>query len=244
MALAKLTISTHAQYAEAKNEGNKGIDRFEVLFNPNAYTVEDGSTWQDQERNRQKSELQYTGGQRKTLTMELFLDTYEQGTDVRTHTSKLARLLIPSIDFGNGKRPPIVRLNWGPKDPDTASGIFPFICVLEKLTQKFTLFASDGFPVRATLNVTFKEFSLPPDELKRNPPRNSFPAYTYTVKAGDTLSTIAAQYWQAPDRWRRIAGENKILNPRILHPGQVLIIPTISDESREENGRSRTNTNP
>jgi Contractile injection system tube protein/LysM domain len=201
-------------------------EQFDVLFNPTEYSIEDSSKWQDQQGNRRRPELQYTGGERKKLTMELFFDTYEQKQDVRTHTGKLAKLLVVSINDGNnGKRPPIVELSWGPRDPGT--GDFPFVCVLESLKQQFTLFTGEGMPVRAKLSVSFKEFRLPVDELQREPRRGSFPAQNYTVKAGETLSGIAAVLWKDPFKWRLLAEANDIDDPRILMPGQLLAVPAI-----------------
>ncbi len=201
-------------------------EEFEVLFNPTEYSIEDGSKWEEQKGNRRRPELQYTGGERKKLTMDLFFDTYEAKQDVRQHTSKFAKLLVVTTNDGhNGKMPPVVQLSWGPADPDTG---FPFIGVLESLKQQFVLFASDGTPVRAKLSVSFKEFRLPAEEEQREPRRSSFPAQTYTVKAGDTLSGIAGTVWQDPSKWRIIALQNEIDNPRVLEPGAVLIIPAIS----------------
>jgi murein DD-endopeptidase MepM/ murein hydrolase activator NlpD len=49
-------------------------------------------------------------------------------------------------------------------------------------------------------------------------------AVTYTVKKGDTLSSIAAKYGIS---WQQIYAANKdiIKNPNIIYPGQVLTIP-------------------
>ena len=44
---------------------------------------------------------------------------------------------------------------------------------------------------------------------------------TYTVKSGDTLSGIASMYGTS---YQKIASDNGIANPNLIHPGQVLII--------------------
>lgn len=201
--------------------------RFEVLFNPNEYTISDGVNWSEQSRQSGRPTLQFTESQRKTISMTLFFDTSESGEDVRNHTRKVAALL--KVDE-NADRPPICTINWGteasalPHDAD-----FPFIGVLKSLRQQFVYFNSDGMPLRARLTVDFTEFELPEDELKRNPRPSSFPAKTYTVISGDSLSSIAGKLWKDPRMWRLIAGENNLDNPRKLEPGQTLIIPAVED---------------
>jgi hypothetical protein len=212
--LNKLTI---------KNLDNN--DEFKVLFNPTEYTFEDSSKWQEQQGNGRGPELQYTGGERRRLSMELFYDTYEDKEDVRLYTGKLQELLVVTTDDRkNGKRPSVVELSWGEAQSNVG---FPFQCVLESLKQQFTLFTSDGKPVRAKVSVSFKEYELPKDEWAREPKRRSFPAQTYTVREGDTLSGIAAAVWKDSSKWRLLAEPNEISNPRILQPGQSLIVPAI-----------------
>lgn len=203
-------------------------ETFDVLFNPTEYSVEEANTWKDQERERQKPELQFTGQALRKVTMELFLDTYEKNEDVRIHTGKLSNLMIVTTDDGNnGKRPPKIILSWGTADPNAHNGIFPFLCVLESLRQQFTLFTSDGKPVRAKCSASFKEYLLPADQLNQQPQRNSFPVQTYTIRAGDTLSGIAAAVWKDPLKWRLLADANRIRNPRLLAPGETLVVPAI-----------------
>jgi phage protein U len=214
MAIAKLSI---------KNLENN--EEFKVLFNPTEYSFEDASKWQEQQGNRRRPELQYTGGERKKLTMELFYDTYEKKEDVRLYTGKLSKLLAVTTDDKNsGKRPPTLELSWGKANKDLG---FPFKCVLESLKQQFTLFDSDGTPVRAKVSVAFKEYELPKEEQQREPRRGSFPEQTYTVREGDTLSFIAGALWNDPLKWRLLADANGIRNPRILTPGQSLLVPAI-----------------
>ena len=196
-----------------------------VQFNPAEFAVEDANTWQEQERQRRRPTLQFTAQSLKKISLELFFDTYEAGTDVRQRTSALARLLVASIDTSNGKRPPVCQLEWGSARDD--SGVFPFIGVMESLKQQFVLFLPSGVPVRARLSVTFKQYISPEEEEQQHPKNNSFPARTYTVEAGDTLSGIAGRLWQRPEDWRRIAELNGIDNPMALDPGRVLAVPYV-----------------
>ena len=50
---------------------------------------------------------------------------------------------------------------------------------------------------------------------------------TYTVVAGDSLSKIAKKIYGDTKRWKEIfeANKDKIKNPDLIHPGQVLKIP-------------------
>lgn len=52
-------------------------------------------------------------------------------------------------------------------------------------------------------------------------------ARTYTVKSGDSLSKIAKREYGDAGKWNAIfeANRDKIKNPDLIHPGQVLNIP-------------------
>jgi nucleoid-associated protein YgaU len=198
-------------------------EEFSVLFNPSEYSIDGAAKWSEQEKRGQKPELQYTGGERKKLAMELFFDTYEEQTDVREHTVKIANLLI----FNKEKhRPPKATLSWGREAPGGAFAEFPFTGVLESLKQQFTLFLSDGTPVRAKLAVSFIQFSLTAEELKKNEAHSADKTKTYLVKEGDTVSGIAGLFYKDPTRWRYIAQANDIENPREPPVGAFLVIPS------------------
>lgn len=53
------------------------------------------------------------------------------------------------------------------------------------------------------------------------------PGGTYTVKAGDTLSSIAARVLGNANRWQEIATLNGIGDPRTLRVGQILKLPGV-----------------
>lgn len=50
---------------------------------------------------------------------------------------------------------------------------------------------------------------------------------TYTVAAGDSLSKIAKKMYGDANQWKKIfeANKDKVKNPDLIHPGQVLRIP-------------------
>jgi nucleoid-associated protein YgaU len=54
--------------------------------------------------------------------------------------------------------------------------------------------------------------------------------HTVTVKAGDNLSKIAKQELGDGNKWKAIyeANRDTIKDPDLIHPGQVLNIPTAS----------------
>jgi nucleoid-associated protein YgaU len=57
--------------------------------------------------------------------------------------------------------------------------------------------------------------------------RSSKDAQEYTVKAGDTLSKLAGQFYNAINKWEKIYEANKdtLKNPNYIYIGQKLMIP-------------------
>lgn len=75
-----------------------------------------------------------------------------------------------------------------------------------------------------TENILLKECTNCPQIDNPNSGEETQNIY-YTVKRGDTLSEIAARYQTTV---QQIAGENNIINPNLIYPGQVLKITTNS----------------
>ncbi len=194
--------------------GNKK-DEVPVFFYPSEYTMEKSNEFASINiPGLESPHLQFARGNLETLSMELFFDSYEDGGDVREHTNKIANLLRIDPEL---HAPPVLRFVWGSMN---------FTCVLSRLSKRFTMFRSDGTPVRATLNVTFNEFRT--EAKSRELPLQS-PDRTklYRVKQGDSLWAIAAREYGNPGLWRPIADENRIENPRIMMPGDEITIPPL-----------------
>jgi nucleoid-associated protein YgaU len=102
-----------------------------------------------------------------------------------------------------------------------------FRCVLAKVSQKFIRFYSDGQPGRARLNVTFNEYLDAATQVSQANLQTADFSKAYTVKQGDTLSGIAANFYLDATKWRPIALANSIVDPRSINSGQELQIPPL-----------------
>jgi hypothetical protein len=194
-----------------------GKPSFKVPFNPNTYSVSKSNQIAEAAIPGLNAPiLQYVHGNTRTLDMELFFDTYEEGTNVTSGTNQIYNLLL--IDPGT-HAPPICQVAWG---------TFIFQGVLDHVNGKFTLFLSNGTPVRATLTVTFKEY-IDVDALVRTEPTQSADHRKMrVVKSGDRLDNIAGEEYGDPENWRAIADANHLDDPSDLEPGHVLIVPALN----------------
>lgn len=191
-------------------------DEFEVLYNPNTYRVTDANQFAEIAVPGLRSPLiQFARGNVRTLSMQFFFDSYEEKKDVRAYTSKITDLLETESDL---HAPPICLLSWGGPT---------FVGVLEQANLSFTLFLPSGVPVRATMDVTFKEYPETAIRAQLGRQRSSHFEKQVVVKSQDTLSRIAAEFLGDPRKWREIANRNDIDNPLAIQPGQTLVIPAI-----------------
>ena len=206
---------------------------FEVLFNPEEYTVnKDNNFAQMAVPGLRSPLLQFVHGNLQTLEMELMVDSYEThssggktvnqaGDDVRSLTTKITGLLDINSDT---HAPPILVFTWGS---------LSFTCVLARASQKFIMFRQDGVPVRARLQVTFNEFTNADTEAKEIKRQTANYSKIYVVSQGETLSGIAFKLYRDAALWRPIALRNAIENPRALAAGLKLLIPNLPYQDPE-----------
>jgi Contractile injection system tube protein len=198
--------------------GKPPLTRAKVIFNPAEYSIQKGNQFSSTPLPGLSNPIvSFVNGDADVLTMDLFFDTYTdmESSDVREETGKIAALLEidPQIHA-----PPPVLFRWGP---------LRFKAVIERLTQRFTMFREDGVPVRATLNVTFKEYKTIEDQLNPKPKQSSDWSKRRVVVENDRLCLIAAAEYDDPAVWRVIADANGIENPRLLQPGTEILLPPL-----------------
>jgi hypothetical protein len=197
----------------------KNLDKdedVEVLFNPKEYIIEKKTPWKEQEiQGLDSPAVEFTLGERKRLSMELFFDTSEEKTDVREYSDKIENLMLVDPDE---HRPPLLLFSWGK---------LKFKCVLEDLVQRFTMFLNDGTPIRAILKVLFKEYSTAAGQVKEKPRHSSDHTKRIVMREGETLSSISAREYNDPKVWREIADANGIEDPLNVKPGTILKLPPL-----------------
>jgi nucleoid-associated protein YgaU len=182
--------------------------------------------------------LQFVRGQTETLSLDLFFDSTEDGmgpdaTPVTQKTDKFYELI--KIDRET-HAPPVLRFMWGQDgfaganfDGNWSSQARTngFQCVVESIKQRFTLFSSEGIPLRAVLSVALREYYSLEDQIQRINFNSPDHTHVYVVQRADTLAHIAALKYDDPRQWRAIADQNHLTDPLDLQPGMVLDVPPI-----------------
>lgn len=202
--------------------GEKIKENFDCLFNPNQYTItnEKDYTWANPIGVDQPVK-QYAGSQVPVLDIELFFDTYmtpyqeSQKEDVRKYTDKISKAM--SIDAGLHE-PPEVRIVWGSLD---------FKGVIVKASHTFTMFLESGKPVRAKVSLTIMATETMEEQLKKTPLESPDRTKHRRIHQSEALWMLSSQEYKDPRLWKEIAKANKIANPRLIKPGQIIKIPSI-----------------
>ncbi|MEZ6134621.1 MAG: LysM peptidoglycan-binding domain-containing protein [Pirellulaceae bacterium] len=198
----------------------KGIEDpiIPLRFNPTEYQLQKSNSFAEIEiPGLESPPIQYVRGAAEKLTAELLVDTSDTLEDVRTrYVNKLRNLMNINSEI---HAPPIVRLAW---DREVFKG------VVEALTVTYVLFSPDGVPLRAKLGVTLKEYRTVEEQVAERPRFSPDVEKTHIVRRGDSLASIAGLAYNDVSRWRDVARNNGIHDPRYLRPGQVLNLPKLT----------------
>jgi hypothetical protein len=198
--------------------GSQKGTRIEILYYPTDYTMVKSVSYEEPTALLLEAPyIKYIGGKAGSLTIVLFYDTYEHRKDVRYYTDQVLDLMKIDPEIHS---PPPLKFIWGLEKQA------PFICVLESVTKKFTMFLPEGIPVRASLTLTLKEYKM---GLNKREKTLQSPDKTKVLvtQRGDSLWVIASRVYGNAGLWRPIADRNGIKNPRFLEPGIELIIPPL-----------------
>jgi hypothetical protein len=195
----------------------KGLPPIPFRFNPTEYQLAKTNNFAELPiPGLQSPPRQFVRGGSEKLTLDLLVDTSDSLEDVRKkYTDGLRKLMSIENEI---HAPPLVKLVW---DQDVFTG------VMESLTITYTLFDPKGVPLRAKCSVSLKEFAPVAQQLLESKTGSPDFDKSWTVRRGDTLSSVAGAIYQEPARWREIAGANAIDDPRRIEPGRELAIPRL-----------------
>ena len=223
LAKAKLSVDkadTRAQFAE-----------LEFQFNPETIKVtrEQARTSAAVHGTENKREDQNSAPAGKESRMQLsniIFDTYEQKPGKSVYKEYI-ETLEKFVGYDQDKHaPPYLLFTWG-KFTEQLSAAASLKCKLDTLDVDYTMFLNDGTPVRAKVDMTLR-VGLTSTELQEIKEQHSPDhAKLVTVQRGQSLSDIAADEYDNPGEWRRIANANDIDDPMSIEPGTKLIVPPI-----------------
>ena len=129
----------------------------DAQYNPKELQVDKTVPWQKKSQANKTQEtgiqLEFTGAEGRSLTLELLFDGFETGSSVAGNVETLntmASVLDPGSADETRRRPHMCVVTWGTTLPT-------FKCVIESLSVKYTMFSDQGVPLRATCTVKLKE---------------------------------------------------------------------------------------
>ena len=148
-------LVVHAQYNPAALEVAQNVP----WKKPDAAT-QGGAQAKGAGKDENYMTLEFTGAEGRTISLELLFDEYEKDTSSRKPKKSVAEMVKrletlaavrdPTSSDEKLRRPHHCVVVWGSVLPR-------FECVIEGLTTKYSMFSSDGVPLRATCTVKLKE---------------------------------------------------------------------------------------
>jgi len=126
-----------------------------------------------------------------------------------------------ALDF-TVNEPPNLIVQWGPP----AAGLL-LTARMTKCEVTYERVDSSGIPLRAMVNLTFKEQPSILSHIPTNPTSGGRPGRRkHVAEEGDTLVSIANSTYGSPSAWRPLAQMNGLDAPDRLRPGQVVYLPS------------------
>ena len=194
-------------------------DEVPCMFNPFEYTISKQNSWErESTKGKNVPKHNFQKGEAKILSLTLHFDSLAEKRDVRDYTYKLWEMMLidtQSIDDTTGKgAPPAVAFEWGR---------LYFEAIITSMKEKFSLFLSDGTPVRSTVDVTLEQHT---DDTVYEPQMQGQGAgqgapQTTTATEGDRVDNIASA--NNTDQ-RTIAEQNNVDDPMNIPPGTTLSV--------------------
>lgn len=193
--IPKLTVNVY----ETKKKELKGL-KIETQINPSSYTMSEGSSSKKQ-ATLTGEKKQSGNDQLRKLSMTIDINSYGEGNYGIKHRVREFSMLK---GLSKIKEPYICKLSWSS---------LVFWCNLDSYSVTYTMFDTDGTPVRARMDLSFDEYI---DDTEDPAGAGDSSEEDKTVKDGERMDTVGGTSWKS------VAQKNNIDNPRKLGAGQSI----------------------
>lgn len=189
-----------------------------LRFNPTSYRLQKANSFSQIEiPGLETPPIQYIRGGSETLSFDALFDTSDSQKNVREeYVDRVANLMRINSEL---HAPPIVQFIW---ETEIFQG------VVSDMAVSYVLFTPQGVPMRAEASLTLTAYRPVEVQIAERPRNSPDVEKSVTLRRGDRLDLIASGIYQDPARWREIARENGIRDPRRLDPGQLLLVPRLT----------------
>lgn len=204
-------------------EGDASTRQLKFAYNPTEFSTSKSAKWNRPTTDSAKSATpaQFGGVEPQTVSMEIFFDAWEDQGDVSKSIATLFEWIKPTKSSIDRKRPspPILAFQWGAN-----KALADFRGYLQSVNAKYTLFRSDGAPLRATASIQLHEF--PPEEKRQNPTSGGRQSRrSHVMSDGDSLQSVAYRELGDPGLWRALARFNGVDDPLRIAAGTRILVP-------------------
>lgn len=185
------------------------------IFNPEKLRFSKTMNWiQTNTAKRNAPTATFNGGGSEKITIKLFLEHSYCGLLGVAGYIAILKMLVkkPPLLLDH---PPLVMFVWGLTTSQMS--------YIESISYEYTMFSPGGKPLQAEVDLSLTEYNIEwLSLLPLNPTSRSEARKTWVVTEGQTLDWIAYQEYGDPAAWRHIASVNRLMNPMMLKPGQIL----------------------
>lgn len=205
------------------------IQPFELMLNPESYTVKSTICYTDDQANGNKSgnTQKFSNQPAKEIILDPFIiDITGAVPNTLSPSYKSMKEVIESLEKviydidGKEHRPPLIKLEWG---------ILSYKAQLSSMDVKYTLFDTNGDPLRAQVSLTLKEHLTDEEKAAREQDCSQDLTHLAEVKDGDTLPLMCNRMYKDCSFYQEVAEVNGLDDFHQLIPGTFLKFPPIVD---------------
>lgn len=224
MALKKLKIVGYEDKAFSTKTGNS----FTMMVNPANYDEKKKIRYSKDDAIDGGNMPSYLGYQDETLTLDFVIDATgvltkagdeNFGKSIPEMIEKIEKTVY--VYVGNAHEPPYLQVEWGTLN---------FQGRLKDMSVKLVMFAPDGMPIRAKVNMTLVKYVEEATQKRLKNKSSPDLSHLVTVKAGDTLPGLCLQIYKSAMYCADVARVNGLSGFRQLEPGMQLLFPPLSND--------------